>query len=84
MLCELDGTLYHRPFAAFRLLPYVSRRAIPLPPIADFVDLPSRLEEMARDDDAADNGMGAGDPSLTNGDILEQDAGDAFADEIDE
>lgn len=78
VLCELDGTMYHRPFAAFRLLPYVARRSIPLPPIATFVDTPSRLEQMALDDDTADedtDGVGvivaAGEPGA--GDVSDED-----------
>jgi hypothetical protein len=37
ILAELDGTVLHRPIAAFRLLPYFARKAIPLPP--DFIDI---------------------------------------------
>jgi hypothetical protein len=45
ILAELDGTVLHRPIAAFRLLPYFARKAIPLPP--DFIDIDdTRLHEM--------------------------------------
>jgi hypothetical protein len=45
ILAELDGTALHRPIAAFHLLPYFARKAIPLPP--DFIDIDNtRLREM--------------------------------------
>ena len=55
IICELDGTVFHRPIAAFRLLPYLARRSIPLP--ENFIDISqSRLEElMSSDDDGTDD-----------------------------
>jgi hypothetical protein len=45
ILCELDGTIFHRPVAAFRLLPYLACKSIPLPP--NFTDIdPHRLEAL--------------------------------------
>jgi hypothetical protein len=45
ILAELDGTVLHRPIAAFHLLPYFARNAIPLPP--DFIDIDdTRLHKM--------------------------------------
>jgi hypothetical protein len=37
ILCELDGSVIHRPIAAFRVLLYLARKKIPLPP--DFLDI---------------------------------------------
>jgi hypothetical protein len=37
ILAELDGTVLHRPIAAFHLLPYFARKSIPLPP--DIIDI---------------------------------------------
>jgi hypothetical protein len=37
ILAELDGTVLHRPIAAFHLLPYFACKSIPLPP--DFIDI---------------------------------------------
>jgi hypothetical protein len=34
ILAELDGTVLHRPIAAFRLLPYFARKSIPFPQIS--------------------------------------------------
>jgi hypothetical protein len=45
ILAELDGTVLHRPIAAFRLLPYFPRKSIPLPP--DIIDIDdTRLRKM--------------------------------------
>jgi hypothetical protein len=45
ILAELDGTVLHRPVAAFCLLPYFAHKSIPLPP--DFIDIDdTRLREM--------------------------------------
>jgi hypothetical protein len=37
ILCELDRSVLHHPVAAFRLLPYLMRKSIPLPP--NFLDI---------------------------------------------
>ena len=45
ILCELDGTVLHRPIAAYRVLPYLARRTIYLPD--DFIDIDTtRLRQM--------------------------------------
>jgi hypothetical protein len=45
ILSKLDGTVLHRPIAAFRLLPYFPHKSIPLPP--DIIDIDdTRLQEM--------------------------------------
>jgi hypothetical protein len=45
IICELDGTVFHRPVAAFRLLPYFPRQSIPIPD--DLIDIDmSRLCEL--------------------------------------
>lgn len=59
ILCELDGTMFHRPFAAFRLVPYFARRRIPLPAIAELVDTPRELPDL---EDSYDDGRIAGEP----------------------
>jgi hypothetical protein len=58
ILAELDGTVLHRPIAAFRLLPYFTHKTIPLPP--DFINIDdTRLREMEHsltaDGDEEDN-----------------------------
>jgi hypothetical protein len=39
IICKLDGSVFHRPIAAFRVLPYFSRKLIPLPD--NFLDIDS-------------------------------------------
>jgi hypothetical protein len=51
ILCEMDGTLFHRPFAAFRLVPYYARRNLEIPTLAELLDVPFRLPEMEDDFD---------------------------------
>ncbi|KAL7278567.1 hypothetical protein ACG7TL_007566 [Trametes sanguinea] len=55
VLCELNGSVLHRAIAAFRLIPYLARGAIPLP--ANFTDISSkRLSELiVSDDDGEDD-----------------------------
>jgi hypothetical protein len=45
ILCELDRSVLHHPVAAFRLLPYLAQKSIPLPP--NFLDIDEeRLEAL--------------------------------------
>lgn len=45
VLCELDGTVLHQPVAAFRVILYLAREAIPLP--EGFADISGkRLHEL--------------------------------------
>lgn len=54
ILCELDGAVHDRPSAAFRLLPYLARKAIPMPP--DWINIsPDRLYQMQDADDLGDD-----------------------------
>ena len=54
ILCELDGTVFDRPVAAFRVLPYQARSTIPLPD--NFHDITiERLREMEESDSQGDD-----------------------------
>jgi hypothetical protein len=50
IVADLDGSVHHRPIAAFRLIPYLPRKSIPLPDIALDIDN-ARLQQMEDMDD---------------------------------
>jgi hypothetical protein len=53
IICELDGTVFHRPIAAFRVIPYLARKKLVLP--KHFLDIDTaRLREMETTDDIDD------------------------------
>lgn len=54
ILAELDGTLFDRPFAAFRVIPYLARKSITLP--EDFTDVDEdQVRRMEEQDDHGDD-----------------------------
>ena len=63
ILSELDGTLFDRPIAAFRVIPYFARQNLALPPLEELLDVSqNRLRELENtvspdpdDDDALDS-----------------------------
>jgi hypothetical protein len=64
ILCELDGSVLHRPIAAFRVIPYFARKAIPLP--RDFLDIDTaRLRQLEQSTDI-DADIDADDEPLNN------------------
>jgi hypothetical protein len=47
ILAELDGSLFDRPVAAFRVIPYFARKSIALPPLNELLDVSlARLREL--------------------------------------
>ena len=47
ILAELDGTLFDRPIAAFRVIPYFAHTKIDLPPLEELLDVSDeRLQEL--------------------------------------
>src|SRR6201996_2340910 len=47
ILCELDGSVFHRPIAAFRVIPYLARKSLQLPKLEDFLDIDTaRLRDL--------------------------------------
>jgi len=47
ILAELNGTLFDRPFAAFRIIPYFAHTKIDLPPLKELLDVSNeRLQEL--------------------------------------
>jgi hypothetical protein len=52
IIAELDGSVFDRPIAAFRVIPYFARQQINLPPLEDLIDISQhRLAEMEDSDD---------------------------------
>jgi hypothetical protein len=54
LLAELDGSLFDRPIAAFRIILYFARKAIELPPLEELLDVSltclRQLEETSLED----------------------------------
>ena len=52
IVAELEGSVFDRPVAAFRVIPYFARDTIPLPPLEELVDISQRrLIELEDSDD---------------------------------
>ena len=52
ILAELDGSVFDRPIAAFRVIPYFARDHMDLPPLAELLDISKRrLSELENTDD---------------------------------
>ena len=67
IICELNGSVFDRPVAMFRVIPYFTQKSLPLPDLDKFIDISTKclrsMEESTTsgpDDEDADN-MGAGD-----------------------
>lgn len=51
IIAELDGSVFDRPVAAFRVIPYFARTKIPTPPIEELIDISQRrLTQMEQSD----------------------------------
>src|ERR1700678_2423178 len=51
ILAELDGSVFDRPTAAFRVIPYFARQKIDLPPLDNLLDISrQRLTELENTD----------------------------------
>jgi hypothetical protein len=47
ILAELDGSVFDRPIAAFRVIPYFARPNLDIPPLEHFIDISqARLEQL--------------------------------------
>jgi hypothetical protein len=53
ILCELDGSVLHRPIAAFRVIPYLPRKHVPLPD--DFLDIDAKRLNQLEETEAIDD-----------------------------
>jgi hypothetical protein len=50
----LDGSVLDRPTAAFRVIPYLARRHIPIPDLPSFIDISLERLQAMKDADVAD------------------------------
>jgi hypothetical protein len=72
IICELNGSVFDRPVAAFRVVPYFARKSIPLPDLSDYLDITTdRLRDMEAatslgDDDEEDGLIGQDFEALSN------------------
>lgn len=52
IIAELDGSIFDRPVAAFRVIPYFARKKLDLPPLEELIDISNeRLQQMAESED---------------------------------
>jgi hypothetical protein len=48
----LNGSVFDRPVAAFRVIPYFARKSLPLPDLDEFLDISTaRLRQMEQSSD---------------------------------
>jgi len=53
IVAELDGSVFDRPIAAFRVIPYFSRTSLDIPPLDELIDISSeRLSKMENTESA--------------------------------
>jgi hypothetical protein len=63
ILAELNGALFDRPVAAFRVIPYFARKHIPIPPLDELLDVSiSRLRELEHSSDPDTDDFAPDDP----------------------
>src|SRR6267154_6295390 len=49
IICELNGSVFDRPVAAFQVIPYFARTKIAIPDLSDFLDISTEhLRHMER------------------------------------
>ena len=67
IIAELDGAVFDRPIAAFRVIPYFARAKLALPPLDELLDISrQRLRELedSRETDPDDGPPDDSDPLL--------------------
>ena len=53
IVSELDGSVFDRPIAAFRVIPYFARQHIDIPPLDELIDISARRLRELEDSTAA-------------------------------
>lgn len=54
VVAELDGSVFDRPVAAFRVIPYFARTSIELPPLQELLDISQARFQELKDSEVAD------------------------------
>ena len=54
IVSELDGSVFHRPVAAFRVIPYFACTKIEILPLEELIDISTQQLQELRDSKAAD------------------------------
>ena len=54
IIAELDGAVFDRPIAAFRVIPYFTRQSIPIPLLEELIDISARHLRELEDSTSAD------------------------------
>ena len=79
IICELNGSVFDRPVAAFRVVPYFARKSISLPNLDNFLDIPTqRLQDM----ESSDVSDPDGDAVYQTGDSEDESNEDADCDSV--
>ena len=54
IVAELDGSVFDRPIAAFRVIPYFARTTLDIPPLSDLIDISNNHLKEMEDSDIVD------------------------------
>ena len=70
IICELNGSVFDRPVAAFRVIPYFARKSLPLPDLDQFIDISTsrlrQLEESTTENPEEDSDSGDSDGAASD------------------
>jgi len=54
IVAELDGSVFDRPAAAFRVIPYFARTTIELPPLQELIDVSEQRFQELKNSEVSD------------------------------
>jgi hypothetical protein len=73
IIAELDGSVFDRPIAAFRVIPYFARTTIALPPLDELIDISAQRLAQMEDSTLADPEDDDAEAPLVDADFAEDD-----------